>query len=1545
MHFTKKIKHILLLIFLVINLTSCEKECFEAGDFGSKTVTLIARDESAMGTYSEIDGGQIRSWMDTGLKSNGEPFVINVSGGWSSTNANMNEDSISKVNSCSLCFKKLNGNSVDSFYSSNCGCGPYLKDSTLDQSGKLIWNTPKTEALEVAGTTNSVACSSGNENGDICTCNTIPENEKFNIFSKDWVLFHLKTYSKYDPLFPHLESQKNSTYLNESCAFKMGVGAYISLWGKDGNVTPKKAYHLASLNSFCPITLTDVADTTNKKCSKDGKDFTKVTFRSLNNKIFVKCYGPSDSELTEEEQNGENCKKNIDTNTGHTKPYYHKPGEVIKLTIFDQYYGDNSGKYYVEFLGGIQSATPDGLIASIVKEMDGYLFGSRTYDTGTQSFIVREGVVQFMYKKIINDKVAKNVILISLILYVSFFGLAFFMGLVDFGKKEITMRILKIGLVIAFTSPKSWSFYNTFVVELFKNGMDSLVNVITDIFQSNMQPAVFNSAEGSSGVARKFIYIDDVILTLISKSTISKIFGLLFVSGKELFAIIYIPVIFYLIYFFVSTMLDVALKYLINLFKIAIGLALGPVFILFSLFEKTKDMFNNWLAFVGARSLEIIILFTMLHPFLTIIDLNFKSMLAFRVCSEDRYNALLGTYNVNKSNIDRSLFAWFEYFLKIGSLIFVTKSVCNQAGYISGQLISIGGVSNADASSETGKGEKGFKFASSIVSGMKSLASEAMGSKFGGQRIAHAGRMVLKGLTKLGRTEIGRSGSINDMVNNSFKYFGIRNRGIRSLLRDRQIDSAIATASAKAESQGLTGENRDSFIRNEAMSELTQFANNNKNKAVALGLDNHNIQKRFEQKLVKEPLKNFIAEKAKELKEQGIFGKDARDKIEKAVKDWGKGHENEFRNNKAQELKGKGMAGAELQEKLEMEVQEWAKSHRFERKVSDFMKKKSIQSYIKANAEMSAYEAVENVKNIIKTGDVNKAQNYIKNFRENAIQNRLDIDSEREDRKREGGAIVKVASVGVNLISKILKPVAVPLYFAGANIYNRANKKKIKSLRDANKEYKLAFSKNKISAVLGKKTRKTLGRFDNAVLGLKDHVTGLIRGPFLGDGSLDRNPRKNLRKFDRKLARMLDEKSAKGNGQDRFKELSIKEKLTDGTTKLVNINQEKILGKYFKSDYIKKDDKNTTKVGKGLKIAGAGLAYPVIRPFEILGRRVYQYFNPKNNNEMKQWHKNAKLEVIRSVFDENKNLVDQFVSEKRSEFLKSEIAKKKDEESDQDYKDRLKKELSKKIQEENKYNTKRTEPEERMALALKEIKNSAINDVKKDQNQILQDIKINNDELTNKFNIEKEKRRLTPKEKKELLKKAERDLKIEKGNEELQKIAQKLKNLEDIKEGETVFERLAKIDYMYGTKLIEIFAGVKDNLVLLNTKIESLDKENKLKDFLNNNNMDLTTIFWQFEENQDKLKIREIVINQVNKGKVPSLAHFDDQKELSKNILNYEIDKKIDDIADGELTKATASAASPPPPTGGGAPAGGGTGGADPAGGGGGGAGAGVWGI
>lgn len=121
---------------------------------------------------------------------------------------------------------------------------------------------------------------------------------------------------------------------------------------------------------------------------------------------------------------------------------------------------------------------------------------------------------------------------------------------------------------------------------------------------------------------------------------------------------------------------------------------------------------------------------------------------------------------------------------------------------------------------------------------------------------------------------------------------------------------------------------------------------------------------------------------------------------------------------------------------------------------------------------------------------------------------------------------------------------------------------------------------------------------------------------------------------------------------------------------------------------------------------------------------------------------------------------------------------------------------------------------------------------------------------------------------------------------------------------------------MFGSKLIEKFANKdegKDNLALLNKKIESLsnDDKNKLKQFLEFNlttlSNDHENIAWQFEENQNKLiKIQPIVINSTHFD-APSKANFKDQKDLAKDILNDEIDKKIGTIAQ-EVSNASINA-------------------------------------
>lgn len=1192
MHLAKKIKHILLLVFLVIALASCDRVCYEADEFYSKVFEVkanpkkeVVKDkygtkitstsptssttQNVFGSYDQYTGGQMSDWMDTGLIANGDYFLISISGGWADKGGARTDSQISALPSCRYCIKSIDAQATD-----NCLCGPILDDAKMENAGALSWDTPQQEDYTTTDEVNVSQCIATKPNGNLydtksgsivarvrgvnyyfdntdqinkCTCMNPSDAQKKAIFEnngKDFFIFPigyaLKTLSL--GLRNQVHTLQNHDNKEEDCAHKMGFGAYISLNGTGNNRNYTHAYHLVSPNRvLCPIRLN--AEGQCKDAS--GIDRTKFIYNSPNKKIFAQDY-----------------------NVDGTPKNFHGLGDQVRLIIYDRYFNDNSGSYKVEFLRGVISTRDNGLIADIVRTIDGYIFGSSVYNKDTFMYTKEQvGVVEFMYKAVLNDKVVRAVISISLVMYVCFYGLAFFMGLVDYGKKEVAMRLLKIGLVILFTNEKAWLFYNDFVIGFFKEGMDSLVATITNIFESNMDKtlgAVMVSEEALSiqnDVGRKFMYVDNMILNLTSKAVVSKIIGLIFIPGKGVFGILYAVAIFALIYYFISGMIDIALKYLINILKLCMGFALGPVFILFSLFEKTKDMFKNWLAFIGSRSFEIIILFTMLHPFLLIIDQSFTEMLTFSVCSEDKTNGGM-TYSIYKSqDLNRGLYEWFDFFIRIGALIFITKSIANQAGYISGQLITIGGVANADAVSEVGRSESGFRLASSMAQGIMGVAKSAVTSKYVGGVAAMAGRGIVKGATMGLRANIGSSGSINDIVNNAFKAVGIRNRGIRSYMRDRQVDNALSLAGQRAKDLGLEGADKDNFVRQEAMTSLNQFRSENPNKALALGLDNHNIMKRFDQKLIKEPIKNFVKEKAAELKEQGIFGKEARDKIEASVQEWAK-----------QNLP----------------------DHIPDRKISEFMKKPSVKNALKTNTEMGASEAKNYAVNLIKEGRVEEAQQFVDKYRENAVSRELEKNKKYEASKIEGGKIVKGFVGGVNIASKALRPIVLPIAYGGKKLYNwspnitgrigknetvqkvvsnigheakkiynskyspnitgrlgvndgkglRAPKgdyeaykkyysdrewgegKGLRAPKGTYKDYKKAYSLNASKVVItnkitNKKIRKFFGQVDNVVGGMKDHVMGLKIPLINPNGSPSRNPRKNLRKFDRKIEREL----------------------------------------------------------------------------------------------------------------------------------------------------------------------------------------------------------------------------------------------------------------------------------------------------------------------------------------------------------------------------------------------------------------------------------------
>ena len=152
MIFTKKIKQILLLVFLVSALASCDKVCYEADQFYAKVHTIYANGKSnkndgdaevgrvPVGTYNNENGGQIIEWQSTGLIANGDDFLIAISGGWNETGGDGGQEKeISKMPSCRLCFKRKDFGAT----SDNCVCGPISDNAELASPTQLMWESPK----------------------------------------------------------------------------------------------------------------------------------------------------------------------------------------------------------------------------------------------------------------------------------------------------------------------------------------------------------------------------------------------------------------------------------------------------------------------------------------------------------------------------------------------------------------------------------------------------------------------------------------------------------------------------------------------------------------------------------------------------------------------------------------------------------------------------------------------------------------------------------------------------------------------------------------------------------------------------------------------------------------------------------------------------------------------------------------------------------------------------------------------------------------------------------------------------------------------------------------------------------------------------------------------------------------------------------------------------------------------------------------------------------------------------------------------------------
>lgn len=821
-------------IAVVAYSNSTDDSCVGADEFNTRSIKVDSNplSDGVYGVYDDIDGGQVAEWHSTGLRTSKEDFIILVSGSWVPWKSNlMNQVKLDEMSVCNICSKKT--------ATDNCICHKGY--------------TPQPELGINQYPVTGVDCSSVGDMNDQnkCTCTT--SNGK----ATDYGVYHFPlNYYKKDYTRRYPDDQ------GDACKYYRGMGLYLGVFGRTSNETPIRAYHLFSEEEMCPVK----RNSSGQCVDEEGKNRTKYVFRSANKRPLVK-----------DDFDGN---YRIDTNTANDQ--FHSSNEYVKLIIYDRYYSDNFGKYSVEFLKGVIDDDEIGLLEFLVKTVEDQILGELNDDGEREG-----GILKYLYKSIVNDSYFILIVQGLLTMYIMTYGLMYLMGLSEINKKELMSRVIKIGLIIFFVNPGGWEMYNKIVVGFFQRGMNDLIDIVVTLGDMNLDEetnplilAQMSSPEAGNSSSR-FSYIDVMLRILFSDNVTKKIFGLFF---QSLYGFLYIAAIYFLIGYFLYTVLLAAITYAITLMKMIFAMALGPIFIVFSLFKQTADYFKNWLSFIGARALEMLIMFLILFTFIMLIDQKFNQLLYYEVCPKD-LNFGLFSFKILMANLNRSFVEWVGQIITLGLFIYILQMILDKIPDISGSLISIGGKAAKD--SNGAYGASNFALAGALRSRLLQAAFDA---KDAAQTVAGAGYRAGRQAMKAS----GVSGLINKIPIN----------GPQGFLRDREIDRRIDNFIAEGNKKGLKGKDLDNFVRKnifnnkekvdpnkpDTVKGLNSWRERNKNKAALYDMTDKAILARLDKKLVADPLKQFLKDAAKEIRSGDPnnipLGKDMEKRLREEAKKW-----------------------------------------------------------------------------------------------------------------------------------------------------------------------------------------------------------------------------------------------------------------------------------------------------------------------------------------------------------------------------------------------------------------------------------------------------------------------------------------------------------------------------------------------------------------------------------------------------------------------------------------------------------------------------------
>lgn len=196
------------------------------------------------------------------------------------------------------------------------------------------------------------------------------------------------------------------------------------------------------------------------------------------------------------------------------------------------------------------------------------------------------GVIPQLFNAIFSR--LKIIIQLLIVMYITFFGYAYLFGLVQNSQKELLSRLIKIAIImgIFIAGSNAWNFLGINIYLFFVKGVDQLFSLLE-----------YSTLEIDS----KFGFIDRTLGPLLDGNTWVRLFSL-FLAGPIGWLVL--ATIIWGIGQFMSVCLEVIMHYFMMIVGMGWLLSLTPLFIMFKLFNATKEMFDAWIKLMTSFSLK-----------------------------------------------------------------------------------------------------------------------------------------------------------------------------------------------------------------------------------------------------------------------------------------------------------------------------------------------------------------------------------------------------------------------------------------------------------------------------------------------------------------------------------------------------------------------------------------------------------------------------------------------------------------------------------------------------------------------------------------------------------------------------------------------------------------------------------------------------------------------------------------------------------------------------------------------------------------------------